>query len=91
MQIEKWINEHPDIKPYINQAKELYSGPIKFVRVGKKKYNAKLDCEKLASCCPNATEASFEIYLSNKSGGRFKDFFYLRIVTERGINTIKLF
>ena len=89
--IETWINEDPVLKDYINRAKDIYKGPIHFTRVGRKKYQAKLDCDKLQGCCKGAREAFFELNLTRKKNGSYTDFFFLKIVTDKHVNTIKLY
>lgn len=89
--VETWINEDPALKEYIQQARDLYKGPIHFIRIGRKKYQAKLDCEKLSECCRGAREAFFELNLTRKNNGKYKDFFFLKIVTDKYVNTIKLY
>jgi hypothetical protein len=89
--VEKWINEDPTIKDCLNKVKELYKGPVRFVRNGRRKYQAKLDCEKLHGF-GIYREAFFEIDLSRKKDGKYANFFFLKLVTmDRSINTIKLF
>jgi len=89
--IANWITEDPALKDYIQRAKDLYSGPLRFTRVGKKKYQARLDCDKLSECCHGAREAFFELNLTRKRNGQYQDFFFLRIVTDKNVNTIKLY
>lgn len=90
--VERWINEDPKLREYITRAQDLYKGPIRFVRTGRRKYQAKLDCEKLHGCGKSAKEAYFELNLAKKKAGSYKDFFYLKIITsDYSINTIKLF
>jgi hypothetical protein len=89
--VEKWINEDPALKEYIQRSSDLYKGPIQFIRVGKKRYQAKLDCDKLNGCCKGALEAFFELNLTRKKNGTYTDFFFLKIVTDKHVNTIKLY
>jgi len=89
--IETWINEDPALKDYIQRVNDIYKGPVCFVRTGKKKYQAKLDCEKLQGCCHGAREAFFELNLTRKKNGSYTDFFFLKIVTDKHVNTIKLY
>jgi len=90
--IASWIIEEPALKEYIQRAKDIYSGPVQFIRIGRKKYQAKLECDKLHGCCNlNAKEAFFELNLTRKKNGEYQDFFFLKIVTDKNVNTIKLY
>ena len=91
--VERWINEDPRIKDYLHKTHDLYHGPLQFIRNGRKTFQAKLDCDKLHSGCGGKTlEAYFELNLSKKKNGKYKDFFYLKIIMiDKSINTIKLF
>jgi hypothetical protein len=90
--VENWINEEPAIKECLIRIKEIYKGPVRFVRSGRKKYQAKLDCDKLYGFGNVYKEAFFEIDLSHKKENKYVNFFFLRLVSlDRSINTIKLF
>lgn len=89
--VESWINEDPALKDYIKQVADIYRGPVKFTRVGKKKYQAKLDCDKLLTVGSNAREAFFELNLTRKKNGKYTDFFFLKLITDKYVNTIKLY
>ena len=88
--VESWINEDPQIKDFLARTKEMYTGSLKFIKKGHKRYQAKLDVLKLKGC--HGKEAFFELNLKKKSNNTYRDFFFLKIIdSNRDTINIKLF
>ena len=86
---ERWINEDVRFKPYLRQLREIYSGHVMFMRVGRLKYQAQLDTSLLSyPCC--ATHATLELDMTKRSN-EYRNAFFLHTTTDRNTDTIKLF